>query len=749
MKNDILFYLYSDYSGLLPLYTQLNVPKSSIKLVSKSLGVFMMNSFLKMVIATALFFICGYAVALKSPLMPDNKANNQIAETRIVGGEEATQENWPWMTAYVGVFTNFLTSLNVNNVIYETRAFTSGVGGQAIGEIIACGIGDAVCADSSGNVCLIERGIVNFSEKADNCEAGGGVGAIIYNNEEFGNISGTLGDEYTGTIPIVAVNQKDGLALLEQIGSIASLAVSETTELQQDASCGASFLGDRWVLTAAHCVDTKNANLLKMNIGEYDLSDGAENAIDIANIYIHPQFDADAISNDIALIELVSSSDVVGVKIADPDVTDQYAIENSLATIAGWGGRTGYAPNEGPTSDFPDILNKVDLRLMTNAQCREELGKSLGISADNVSVTDVMICAAIPEGGRGACQGDSGGPLIVNTSSGVKQVGIVSWGFGCAASGYPGVYTRVSEFKDWISTITDGIAVTQRHNFGFGLEGEVQTTELTVTNNSEINVGLSFAFSDSNTFTLDASNCAILDAGNSCQVSVSYLPTFANDVSAELIITTDDAQVLSSSATVTGGTTLGYSVELAAIVGSESDAVTLFSGGTNGASAWVASSTEVGIESTTTGDMQDSIFVAKIEGEGVLTFDWAVSSEANPLEETDPDFERFDALFLYLNGDLVDVIDGNDDEINFTEYRVDLPEGSNLINWTYSKDPDVSEGDDKGFIRNLVFAATVVTPSPVEVLPTPITPNSSGGGGSLGWILLCLVGLTFRLRTKP
>jgi secreted trypsin-like serine protease len=732
------------------LYTQLNVTKCSIKIVSKSLGVFMMNSFLKMVIATALFFICGYAVALKSQLMPDNKANNQIAETRIVGGEKATQENWPWMTAYVGVFTNFLTSLNVNNVIYETSSFTFGVGGQASGKIIACGIGDAVCADSSGNVCLIERGDVNFSEKADNCEAGGGIGAIIYNNEEIGNISGTLGDEYAGTIPVVAITREDGLTLLDQVGSIASLSVSETSELQQDPSCGASFLGDKWVLTAAHCVDGANASLFKMNVGEYDLSDGAENAIDIANIYIHPQFDADAISNDIALIELVSSSDVVGVKIAEPDVTDQYAIENSLATVAGWGGRVGYAPNEGPTSDFPDILHKVDLRLTTNAQCNEELGKSFDTTVVYDSVTDVMICAAIPEGGRGACQGDSGGPLVVNTGLGVRQVGIVSWGFGCAAAGYPGVYTRVSEFKDWISTITDGIAVTQRHNFGFGLEGEVQTTELTVTNNSEINVGLSFAFSDSNTFTLDASNCAILDAGNSCQVSVSYLPTFANDVSAELIITTDDAQVLSSSATVTGGTTLGYSVELAAIVGSESDAVTLFSGGTNGASAWVASSTEVGIESTTTGDMQDSIFVAKIEGEGVLTFDWAVSSEANPLEETDPDFERFDALFLYLNGDLVDVIDGNDDEINFTEYSLDLPEGSNLINWTYSKDPDVSEGDDKGFIRNLVFAATVVTPSPVAVLPTPITPNSSGGGGgSLGWILLCLVGLTFRLRTKP
>jgi secreted trypsin-like serine protease len=652
------------------------------------------------------------------------------------------------MTAYVGVFTNFLTSLSVNNVIYETRSFTSGVGDQAGGELIACGIGDAVCVDATGNVCLIERGIVDFSEKSDNCEAGGGIGAIIYNNEEVGNITGgTLGEDYTGTIPIVAVNQKDGLALLEQIGSIASLAVSETTELQQDASCGASFLGDKWVLTAAHCVDSENANQFKMNVGEYDLSNGAENAIDIANIYIHPQYDADAISNDIALIELASSSDAVGVKIADPDVTDQYAIENSLATVAGWGGRAGYAPNEGPTSDFPDILHKVDLRLTTNAQCREELGESFGISAANVGVTDVMICAAIPEGGRGSCQGDSGGPLVVNTGSGVQQVGIVSWGFGCAAAGYPGVYTRVSEFKGWIAAITNGIAANQRQDFGLGIEGVEQTTELTVTNNSEINVGMNFELSDNSDsdFTLDSSNCATLDAGSSCQVSLSYLPVTANSVAAELIITADNDQVPTTNTIVTG-ITLTTAVDLSAVVGAASDAVTLFSGGSNGASGWAANSDE-GIESGTNGDLQDSIFVAKIEGEGVLTFDWAVSSEANTLENTDPDFERFDALFLYLNGDLVDVIDGNDDEISFTEYSLNLSEGINLVNWTYSKDPDVSEGDDKGFIRNLVFTATIVTPPPVAVVPTPATPNSSGGG-SLGWILLCLVGLTFRLRTK-
>jgi secreted trypsin-like serine protease len=692
--------------------------------------------FSKTAITSALFFMCGSAVAAKSPLLPANKVNNQIVESRIVGGEEAIQENWPWMTAYVVTFNELVTSLSVNNVIFETRSFTNGVGGQANGEIISCGIGDEICADATDKVCLIERGDVNFSEKADNCEAGGGIGAIIYNNEEVGNISGTLGDDYTGAIPVVAVTREDGLGLLDQIGSLASLSVSETAELQQDSSCGASFLGDKWVLTAAHCVDSANALLFQMNVGEYDLADGAENAIDIANIFIHPLYDAEGFNNDIALVELVDSVNGPAVQIAESEVTDQYAIENSIATVAGWGGRVGYAPEEGPTSDFPDILHRVDLQLMTNQQCIDVL------NTNNSFVTSNMICAAVPEGGKGSCQGDSGGPLVINTGSGVQQVGIVSFGIGCAAAGLPGVYTRVSQFKDWMSAITDGVAIEQRLDFGLGLEGEVQTTELTVTNNSELNAGLSFELSGSSDFTLDASNCVSLDAGSSCQLSVSYLPATVSEVSAELIITSDNDQVTTSSTMVTG-TTLLSAAELTAIAGTESDAVTLFSGGSNGASGWAASSNE-GIESGTTDHLQDSMLVAQIEGEGVLTFDWSVSSEENTdLEVTDPDFEPYDALYLYVNGELIEYISG---EVAFAQMSIDLAEGTNVINWTYNKDPAASEGEDKGFVRNLVFtppAAVVVTP-PV----TPPVRSNSSGGGSLGWMILGLLGLTFRLRTK-
>ena len=61
-------------------------------------------------------------------------------------------------------------------------------------------------------------------------------------------------------------------------------------------------------------------------------------------------------------------------------------------------------------------------------------------------IADSMICAG--EAGKDSCQGDSGGPM---TCDGFL-CGIVSWGYGCADANYPGVYTEVSYFVDWINS---------------------------------------------------------------------------------------------------------------------------------------------------------------------------------------------------------------------------------------------------------------------------------------------------------
>ena len=673
-------------------------------------------------------FSSSYAAG-KPPYFPSSQNKNTPVSTRIVGGQPAQESAWPWMTAYVVTFQGVNTTLRVDNQDYDTSAFNFAPAGTASGEIVSCGIGDATCASATNKVCLIERGEINFSDKAINCEAGGGVGAIIYNNEP-GQISGTLGNDFTGTIPVVAISQDDGLGLLNQQGAVAVVAVSAGTQLQQDSSCGASFLGDKWVLTAAHCVDSANARQFKMNVGEYDLSDGAENAINIANIYIHPQYNADAIDFDIALVELVESVNAPAVQLASKATTEQYSIENSPAMVAGWGGRVGYAPGEGPTYNFPDVLHQVELNLTTNAQCRTTLANSLDTSPQNTGITERMICATQPASGKGSCQGDSGGPLIVQTGIGPQQVGIVSWGIGCAEPGYPGVYTRVAEFSDWLNAIQNGIAITQKQDFGIAPVSINQSATLELVNNSELNVDLSFSLSSTNIFSLGNHNCSNLAAGASCQLSVNLNPVKAGDYNATVTIRSGNAEVPASSALLQAQVIANVD-QLAGIFGTNNN-VNWYSGGNK---IWGANPSGSGVQSGAIDHNQQSILSAYVQGKGKFNFQWSVSSEEN---EDDPN-EPFDALYLYVNNELQTFISG---DVEFSDFpTINLDTDSSIVTWVYQKDPATVAGDDTAYVRNVVF-----TPNEVAPPSRPPVSDNSGGGGSLNWWILCFLVMLSRQR---
>ena len=82
-------------------------------------------------------------------------------------------------------------------------------------------------------------------------------------------------------------------------------------------------------------------------------------------------------------------------------------------------------------------MQKVSVPYVSEKTCKEAYGSS--------SITAGMICAG--RKGKDSCQGDSGGPMVCAEG---HQVGVVSWGYGCAEEGYPGVYTRVSHYHDWI-----------------------------------------------------------------------------------------------------------------------------------------------------------------------------------------------------------------------------------------------------------------------------------------------------------
>ncbi len=86
------------------------------------------------------------------------------------------------------------------------------------------GLGDAVNSALAGKVCLIARGTVDFATKVSNCQASGGVGAVIYNNVA-GGFGGTLGTTVT-TIPSVTASAAEGAAMKSQLGQTANVSVS-------------------------------------------------------------------------------------------------------------------------------------------------------------------------------------------------------------------------------------------------------------------------------------------------------------------------------------------------------------------------------------------------------------------------------------------------------------------------------------------------------------------------------------------
>ncbi|MDX1444245.1 MAG: S8 family serine peptidase, partial [Gammaproteobacteria bacterium] len=114
-------------------------------------------------------------------------------------------------------------NVSVSGMTYGGLAMEGSPAGDVTGTLVDCGLGESACTGAAGNVCLIQRGNVSFADKVLSCEAGGGVGAVIYNNEA-GALSGTLGETVT-SIPSIGVSDTDGATLLGEVGNSANVFI--------------------------------------------------------------------------------------------------------------------------------------------------------------------------------------------------------------------------------------------------------------------------------------------------------------------------------------------------------------------------------------------------------------------------------------------------------------------------------------------------------------------------------------------
>lgn len=249
------------------------------------------------------------------------------------------------------------------------------------------------------------------------------------NNENFNNkqriVNGT-------TIPQNVRNKYNFFCSITGNNSLTPLA-------------GGAYIGKNIVITAAHVVyGLRSSSLINVRFGNRNLYHPGVK-FNVKKILIHPEYNSTTVDNDIALLFLDKRPGLYGIKKLFLPGKRNF---NNIYQFNQEGIIIGYGTDKFFNGSQPMFLQKASIKIM-------DPNKSFFPKS---WITDNMITAGDyndvndPYDNEDACQGDSGGPLFGKFGANNENVlfGITSWGVGCGFNNFPGVYTKVGNYTNWV-----------------------------------------------------------------------------------------------------------------------------------------------------------------------------------------------------------------------------------------------------------------------------------------------------------